>query len=211
MTPARIDRDSGIAAAIPVVRGADAEIPPRLVIVSGAPASGKTTLAAILARELGLPLLAKDAIKEILTDSLGVPDALAGARALGGASFALLAAVAGWLVAGGAGAVVEANYRRGQNERGLQPIVARARAVLIHCQAPPETILRRYAARAASGGRHPVHRDAELLTQIDADLAGGHYEPLDLAIPTLRVDTRDGYDPAVDHLLRVIRASGMPA
>jgi predicted kinase len=38
----------------------------RLVYVSGAPGSGKTSLAVPLAAELGYPLLSKDRIKEVL-------------------------------------------------------------------------------------------------------------------------------------------------
>lgn len=42
-----------------------------LVVVSGLPASGKSTLARGLANRLGLPVLDKDAILEALLDSLG--------------------------------------------------------------------------------------------------------------------------------------------
>ena len=42
-----------------------------LVLVTGSPASGKTSLAQPLARQRGLPLLGKDAIKEALFDTLG--------------------------------------------------------------------------------------------------------------------------------------------
>jgi predicted kinase len=44
------------------------------VVVSGSPASGKTTLARAIASELNLPLIAKDAIKEALMSVLPVPD-----------------------------------------------------------------------------------------------------------------------------------------
>jgi adenylate kinase family enzyme len=43
----------------------------RVVLVSGAPGAGKTTLASALAPALGFPLIAKDHIKETLVDVLG--------------------------------------------------------------------------------------------------------------------------------------------
>lgn len=44
------------------------------VIVNGPPGSGKSTLAGPLAERLGVPLLAKDAVKETLLDTLGYAD-----------------------------------------------------------------------------------------------------------------------------------------
>ena len=63
--------------------------PPLLVIVTGPPCTGKTTLARRLAADLGLPLMSKDTIKETLFEVLGVPDR-AGSKRLGGASMELL-------------------------------------------------------------------------------------------------------------------------
>jgi len=65
-----------------------------LVLVTGPPASGKTSLAQPLARHLGLPLLGKDTIKEVLFDSLGTGDR-AWSRRLGAASYAVLLELAG--------------------------------------------------------------------------------------------------------------------
>jgi predicted kinase len=45
----------------------------RFVYVSGAPGSGKTSLAVPLAAELGYALLTKDRIKETLHDAFGAP------------------------------------------------------------------------------------------------------------------------------------------
>ena len=64
-----------------------------VVVVSGAPASGKSTLAPALAAELDLPLLAKDAVKDALVDVLGAPD-LPRSRELGRAAVQVLLAVA---------------------------------------------------------------------------------------------------------------------
>src|ERR1700753_2273802 len=42
-----------------------------LIVVSGAPGTGKSTVAGVLATEFGLPLLSLDEIKEALADVLG--------------------------------------------------------------------------------------------------------------------------------------------
>ena len=67
--------------------------PGTFVVVSGPPASGKTTLARAVAPALGLPLIAKDTIKEALMAVLPVPD-VAASRVVGRASVAALLAVA---------------------------------------------------------------------------------------------------------------------
>ena len=78
----------------------------RLVLVSGPPAVGKTTLAVPLAAELGFALLAKDRIKETLHDALGFDAGLAWSRRLGAATMELL-----WALAADApAAVLEANF-----------------------------------------------------------------------------------------------------
>jgi AAA domain-containing protein len=56
------------------------------VLVAGWPGSGKSTLAAALATRLGLPLLAKDEIKEALMDALGRPQTVADSQRLGRAA-----------------------------------------------------------------------------------------------------------------------------
>jgi predicted kinase len=52
----------------------------RLVLVTGPPAAGKTTVARPLARCLALPLIGKDTIKEALFDAMGRPGVVAAAR-----------------------------------------------------------------------------------------------------------------------------------
>jgi predicted kinase len=80
----------------------------KLVYVSGAPGSGKSSLGVPLAAELGYALLSKDRIKETLHDAFGAPAPdLAWSRRLGGAAMELL-----WTLAACAPAVVlEANFR----------------------------------------------------------------------------------------------------
>jgi predicted kinase len=64
------------------------------VVVSGPPASGESTLAPVLARELALPLVAKDTIKDALMSVLPVADVDASRHIGRGAVAAMLAVAA---------------------------------------------------------------------------------------------------------------------
>jgi predicted kinase len=149
-----------------------------LVLVTGPPAAGKTTLAGPLAAALGLPLIGKDLIKEALFDALGTGDR-AWSRRLGAASYEVLFAVAGALPA----AVLDAN---------LGPeAVPRLRAfdadlVEVFCRCPPAEVERRFAARAPS--RHPGHVDHLLAPEMRTTLAQG-VAPLRPGGPVLGVGT----------------------
>ena len=130
----------------------------RLILVSGLPASGKTTLARLLAARYRLPLLAKDAIKETLLDAAGTVDA-ARSRALSDLSFRLLFAQLRQLADAGIDTVVEGNFRAGEHEGPLRALPA-TRIVQILCRVGEATRLQRIAARAGDAARHPGHGDA---------------------------------------------------
>ena len=84
---------------------------PLLVIVTGPPSAGKTTLARRIARDLGIPLFARDDIKEILFDSLGWSDR-AWSRKVGHASWQILYHAMEELLRAGQSLVVESNFYR---------------------------------------------------------------------------------------------------
>jgi predicted kinase len=154
----------------------------RVVLVSGAPGSGKTSLAAPLAAELGCALLGKDRIKETLHDALAAPEPdLAWSRRLGGAAMELL-----WALAADAPAVVlEANFRpRSAYERGRISALC-PRPVEVNCVCPPELAARRYTERAAAG--HPVHvvirLSPELLAEFDRPVGIGDLITVDTTGP----------------------------
>lgn len=150
------------------------------MVLAGPPGSGKTTMAVPLASALGLPLVAKDTVKEALMDSLGV-DSVDRSTELGRAAFAVLFALAGELLDVGTGLVLEAHFAHGRSEADLAPLAARGRAVVVHCWAPREVLAAR--ARGRAGGRHAGHFD---LARLDRP---AEVDPPDLGVPCLRVDT----------------------
>jgi predicted kinase len=159
---------------------------PLVAVVTGPPAAGKTTIARELASRLRLPLIAKDTIKEALFDGLGTGD-LAWSQRLGEATYLAMLAIAEESVAAGAGLVLEANFIRGGEERiAALP----ARLVQVHCSAPLEVLLERYAARE----RHPGHVDAERIDALREAVETGRHDPLDLPGETIRLDTSEPVD-----------------
>ena len=162
---------------------------PAVVLVSGAPGAGKTTLAGPLSRQLGLPLIAKDVIKERLVATLPLPppndhDPLTWSRIVGGAAMEVLWALASQPVT----VMIEANFRpRSSLER--ECLTALQRPVIeVHCWCPPALAAERYALRARSGTRelrtHAVTTlTDEMLAEFDAPMGVGELVTVDTSAP----------------------------
>src|SRR6201996_6043906 len=119
-------------------------------MVSGAPASGKSTLAVGLAQLLGFPLLSKDTIKESLFESLGsdlgskVGSPAELSRVLSRTAMDVL-----WSVASCCPQVIlEANFRpKSQHERERFAAL-QGRKLEVYCHCTPEEAARRFQQRA---------------------------------------------------------------
>jgi hypothetical protein len=126
------------------------------VVVSGMPASGKTTLAVKLAEEFRLPLLDKDDILEALFDTLG-PSGLAARQPLSRASDRVLMKLASL----SHGAVLTSFWRHGTDGDSGTPADwitdLSPKIVEAYCLCSPEIALHRFTARA----RHPGHSDGD--------------------------------------------------
>jgi energy-coupling factor transporter ATP-binding protein EcfA2 len=154
------------------------------VVVSGPPGSGKSTLAPALAGALGLPLLAKDTIKEVLLASWPALD-VDGSRRTGRAAMDVVFALA---AASPCGAVLEANFHRSMAVGSIGALPGRS--VEVFCRCRREVALQRYRDRAA--GRHEGHFDAQ---RTDADIWHDEViEPVGGGWPVVEVDTNAPVD-----------------
>jgi predicted kinase len=159
-----------------------------VVLVSGAPGAGKTTVAVPLAAALGLPLLSKDQIKETIFDALDFTDGdLAASRRASAAAMQLL-----WTLAETFPSVVlEANFRPHSDYERSRIKSLHARLIEVNCVCPPAVAAERYASRAASVTHHRAHvlshLSDDLLKEFDQPLGVGHL---------IRVDTTKPVDMA---------------
>ena len=163
---------------------------PVVVVVQGTPAAGKTTVARELAALLHLPLIAKDTIKEALFDELGTGD-LAWSARLGAATYLVLGALVEESAGTGASLVLEGNFVHG-SELEAQLAALPTRIVQVHCSAPLEVLLERYASRA----RHPGHLDNERIDALREAVESRKHDPLELPGETIRIDTSGPVDLA---------------
>jgi predicted kinase len=155
---------------------------PLLVVVTGPPGAGKTTVAAALRERLGLPLIAKDTLKELLGGALGIEDRPR-SQQLGGVVFELIALVAKELLEQSVSVIVEGNFtERSTLLSGLPP----AEIVQVYVTAEPETLRTRLLERDA---RHPVHYDREAADEVSLRAAGGEWRPLPIGGRLVEIDT----------------------
>jgi predicted kinase len=139
------------------------------VLITGAPASGKSSLAARLALRYRAHSCSKDSIKEILFDTLGPGDPQ-WSRQLSDASFAVLFAFALPLCRADRPLLLEGNFRPGEHERPLTAVLSGGVQVgQILCQASHATRVARLAARTRDPRRHAGHHDERIGVQQAAD------------------------------------------
>ena len=159
----------------------------RIVLISGAPGAGKTTLALPLAAQLGWPLFSKDQIKETLFDAMGgVGGSLEESRRFGAGAMETL-----WMLAARCPfAILEANFRPHSDYERARISELEARIVEIYCQCPLPESIRRFRARGAAGV-HPAHPWRAFETDAFAEFDG----PMGVG-ETIRVDTTTPVDIA---------------
>lgn len=127
------------------------------ILIAGLPASGKSTFARLLERELGIPCLSKDAIKETLFDALGFASRAEKVR-LGEAAYRIQLDIAEGLMRTGQTLALENNFED-SSRAPLQALLARQgyTPATLMFDGDLAEIHRRFLARDQSPERHRGH------------------------------------------------------
>ncbi len=178
-----------------------------VLVIQGGSATGKTTLATKLAKDLKMLLLTKDNFKELFYDTLGTPETRDESTLYGLSATKALYAAADVFMGGGKSVILESAFTKGRAEADIQDIIKDKSINLIqlHVTASPEVRLKRYEDRIQGGQRHKGHPDASGSVSVsDFSNDGDRYGALDIDA-TIEVNTDTFNEDDYNNLLSSVK------
>jgi predicted kinase len=173
---------------------------PMLVVVSGPPGTGKTTLAHRVAAAIGCPAICRDEIKEGMVHAS--PGFVPGpGDPLTMRTLSTFFDVIGLLVGRGTTVVAEAAFQDRLWNPGLAPLLSRADVRVVHCTVPAAVALARINARTDTDPRRAAHEDKQISAEARLRTHNA-FQSVDLPVPAITVDTTT--EPPLDEILRFL-------
>ncbi len=173
---------------------------PTLVVVSGPPATGKTTLAHALAPAIACPAVCRDEIKEGLVHAYGADFQAGPGDSLTVRALPVFFEVLRVLAVAGVTVVAEAAFQDRLWRQGLKPLMDLVHLRIVHCTVDDAVARERLARlRPAHGDRSPA-----ALRALSGERPFAGFERISIREPSIVVDTTHGYAPALPEIVAFV-------
>jgi predicted kinase len=180
---------------------------PTLVVVSGPPGSGKTTLAHKIAQSVGCPAICRDEIKEGMTHSVRgftpEPGDELTLRTLP-AFFGVLEL----LLRAGVTTVAEAAFQDRIWGPRLEPLQSLAQIRVVHCTVDADVAFQRNLRRKENNPLRQAHADPGPADAAEHALGHDAFDRVSVDVPSIEVDTTDGYRPELREIVAFANGEG---
>ena len=182
---------------------------PKCIIITGRAGAGKTTLSKKLGRQLWLPVISRDEIKEGYVNTFGVKHDQLSPDTDGFVSNFFFEIVCQYLT-NKVSVVIEAAFQHAVWESRMPKILELSHPYIILCSIDVEIAAQRHLQRGLADPRREFyHQDKRVsLYRATGDIGTpGKYVAPKLNVPTIQVSTDGEYIPCIDEIVKQIQSS----
>ena len=131
-----------------------------LIIISGLPGTGKTTLAKKISDEFDLPMISMDEVKEVMWDTMGHEFDFEFSDKLGRTAFELVFHYIDANLSKGVSMIVEAHFSPERNNERINKLKEKygVQLIQIYCDCETEALRKRFKERMTKDSYHKGHR-----------------------------------------------------
>lgn len=163
-----------------------------VIVVTGSAAAGKSTFSTRLSRELSIPCISRDTIKELLGDIIPI-SSVEESQQVGHASFELLYYFLEQLLGQVKVVIVETTFKPEFDNKKFARLAGEYNVhfLQIYFHAEQEVIKQRFKERVLRGERHASHVDHKRVDDHFSSKTFGTDRPLELPGKMISIDTTD--------------------
>ena len=178
---------------------------PLLIVVTGSPASGKTTLAYILAGKINCPLISRDELKQGLINTLNVAHTQLD-KSVDLHVYDTFFETINLLISKQISIIVEAAFQDKLWKPKLLDLSDKAEIKIVICKTNLDLIQNRFANRLSNNSDRERYHGDQLVSASKEQFAAltENYKPVNVNAPTLQVDTTENYNLSIEEIINFI-------